>query len=1016
MRVCFALIVVTFVVSGCGGPAGGGRAGNGGTSGTGDETGGTDVDTGTVDVTGSDTSGETDTGTVGTDDTGTAETDTTGTEDTGTEDTGTEDTGTEETGTEDTGTEDTGEPPTGDACVGGSDSAILETQDVSAAALTCALGCIGQDEGCVEKCVWESTGLSTGCAQCVGELANCGLSNCVAQCAADPGAADCLACQQESGCFTAFEECAGVVAPVPDPPDPVEGCAGVEDQFLLLGGKVTPKALTCAINCVGTDPACAAVCIADETGLSDPCASCYSELAACIFGGCLAQCFADPGSTTCLSCQGGAGCTSAFETCATVEYEPPPPLGGCEPFCQPGWECGPDGCGGTCGTGCFGGEVCNNAKHTCEDNGGCEPFCQPGWECGPDGCGGVCGPGCGFGELCNNAKHSCDTFDPPPDLSPFGGECQRGGDCQPFVNTPSGSVDNPAWPACMNAKCETGQCFEPACTKSCTLTKDIVDAEGNVGPDGIDDPDAPFDDCQGAVDGWMGEDYTCIAFAPPGQGMPVNFCVPGTTFKPCANNSDCPGTETCQLQYILGAYSTRCAAAPKGAATIGEFCNRNPDEGDVTYCETRLCFGPGCTGFCESDEDCGTNAMVCLPDFEIFGDSNPDITFPICWGKPCDSNADCPGDEHFCRINFNGEYDEGAAWEHYCASAAPDAAAVGEACEDDATDAIPKPPCAGPCLNNGTCSAICQADSDCAAGGDSMKCNANASGVDYNNDDVDDQYLPLGLCVDFPGTQTPCGADTDCAGSPTPEACDYFSFFQPDGAMDATGICTETKPGEGDVGDACGGSSGVTCKSGFCLGSQGDQPGFCTALCSKKSDCPAGPQTLGLFAGTYNMFCFAYLYSNGLDVTTPEDTVYVPLCRPVVSEVSPLDDCSADLTCTGADQACQAIAIAVGATGPTSVEYLCFGAGFNDALGDFKLSTADLGDACDITFESSSPSQHCKSNYCLPGAGDDKGYCSKLCATDEDCSEPNMKCEDLVLIDRKGTAQDVTTQVCKKDD
>ncbi len=684
---------------------------------------------------------------------------------------------------------------------------------------------------------------------------------------------------------------------------------------------------------------------------------------------------------------------------------------------------------------------------TSSDETTCVPFCQPGWECGPDGCGDVCGGGCTGGCAepcpgdapcsleCNNAKHVCEETCEAPPLEPLGGPCGRQGECQPFVNTPNGFEENPNWPQCINAKCESGQCFEPACSRPCTITKDQVDHAGSAGPDGVDDPDAAFDDCAGAKDGPLGTEYTCVAFAPPDQGQPVNFCVPGTTFAPCVNNTDCPANETCQLQYILGEYSTRCGSAPKGSVEIGGFCNRNPEEGEVAYCETTLCFGPGCIGFCGDDSDCLTDscsggkcgktgadcagdaecsALYCYQQFEVFGQSNPDIKFDICWGNVCTGNTDCPGDDYFCRINFNGENNENAAWEHLCAAAAPNAAKLGEECEDDSTDNIPKPPCAGPCLNNGICSAICEADADCAGGGPSMKCNANAVPVDFNNDEIDDTYIALGLCVDYPGSQTDCQSDGDCAGAATPEACDFYPYLLADGAIDAKGICVETEPGQGDVGDACGGNSGVTCKSGFCLGTQGDQPGFCTALCGSKADCPAGPTTLGLFTGNYNMFCFGYLYSNGFDDTSNEDMVFVPLCRPAVAETSPLTDCSGDFKC-GPNEACQAIAIASGSTGPTNLEYLCMGAGIFDAQGAFQASTGKLGSSCDILFESMDPGDFCESNYCLPDAGDDEGYCGALCTTNADCSAAGMVCDEMVLIDRKGADNDVSTKVCRKE-
>jgi hypothetical protein len=65
----------------------------------------------------------------------------------------------------------------------------------------------------------------------------------------------------------------------------------------------------------------------------------------------------------------------------------------CDPICN-NRECGPDGCGGTCGT-CAGGETCDG-NGQCQ---GCTPACT-GKECGDNGCGGTCGS-CAAGESCD---------------------------------------------------------------------------------------------------------------------------------------------------------------------------------------------------------------------------------------------------------------------------------------------------------------------------------------------------------------------------------------------------------------------------------------------------------------------------------------------------------------------------------------------------------------------------------------------------------------------------------------
>ena len=72
----------------------------------------------------------------------------------------------------------------------------------------------------------------------------------------------------------------------------------------------------------------------------------------------------------------------------------PVPLGSCTPSCS-GKECGPNGCGGSCGT-CPGNETCEDG--VCES---CVPQCS-GKSCGADGCGGQCGS-CPSGQSCNAA-------------------------------------------------------------------------------------------------------------------------------------------------------------------------------------------------------------------------------------------------------------------------------------------------------------------------------------------------------------------------------------------------------------------------------------------------------------------------------------------------------------------------------------------------------------------------------------------------------------------------------------
>jgi V8-like Glu-specific endopeptidase len=71
-------------------------------------------------------------------------------------------------------------------------------------------------------------------------------------------------------------------------------------------------------------------------------------------------------------------------------------LPACNPMCS-GKSCGPDGCGGNCGT-CANGESCS-ATGQCMS--ACTPQCG-GKACGSDSCGGTCGT-CGSGQTCSSS-------------------------------------------------------------------------------------------------------------------------------------------------------------------------------------------------------------------------------------------------------------------------------------------------------------------------------------------------------------------------------------------------------------------------------------------------------------------------------------------------------------------------------------------------------------------------------------------------------------------------------------
>ncbi|MBN1772849.1 MAG: hypothetical protein JXB32_16380 [Deltaproteobacteria bacterium] len=170
----------------------------------------------------------------------------------------------------------------------------------------------------------------------------------------------------------------------------------------------------CAGSCVTGLTDCGGACVDLQTDEAH-CGSCGRTCGAaeeCVDGGCVCvpsctgrECGPDGCGGTCPpGCTGGAGCR-ADGTCE------------CVPSCT-GRECGPDGCGGTCPPGCSGGWICGAAGRcecagtpcgslccyggqVCTGGTCCTPACA-GRECGPDGCGGSCGT-CPSGWSCDAA-------------------------------------------------------------------------------------------------------------------------------------------------------------------------------------------------------------------------------------------------------------------------------------------------------------------------------------------------------------------------------------------------------------------------------------------------------------------------------------------------------------------------------------------------------------------------------------------------------------------------------------
>ncbi len=101
-----------------------------------------------------------------------------------------------------------------------------------------------------------------------------------------------------------------------------------------------------------------------------------------------------------------AACTLFFDPKRPDFVDDAGPDGDSDADCIPeclGRECGQDGCGWECPSGCELDETCDEDAGVCI----CIPECTD-RECGDDGCHGTCEPGCDSGQFCSPEGHCID--------------------------------------------------------------------------------------------------------------------------------------------------------------------------------------------------------------------------------------------------------------------------------------------------------------------------------------------------------------------------------------------------------------------------------------------------------------------------------------------------------------------------------------------------------------------------------------------------------------------------------
>lgn len=653
-----------------------------------------------------------------------------------------------------------------------------------------------------------------------------------------------------------------------------------------------------------------------------------------------------------------------------------------------------------------------------------------------NGCSASCGQ-CTGGKKCDVGTHQCVASS---------GKTTLGNACGPSATCPFPKLQSQvqAYLVCINAQCDSNFCFigmgifdQGVCSvKDCTKTDNINNATGKPGPDGIEDA-GPSVDCGGAADGPAGSKFRCVDTPGPQFAPPVPICMPGTDFKPCKANSDCPADEACGFAGIFGQYSTHCIAKYKNAAgkagsATGQICNNGSSANQpLSICSNNFCQGQ-CTGFCKTDTDCvstpgacaagkcaGSGAscggdadcsgQYCAQNQQLFTDVVE--TFGICKGKKCTLDSDCGDSNFYCNPTYNqvmnpkGDPDptnptvvKMPAMENTCARKLAGGVKKGLACDpfpNNSSNTLKQCENASLC-QSGFCSNVCTQDADCAVG---MRCGAQSYPFNTQPQANPPAYTveaATGICVPDAGLTTECLGDAMCKNSQICRAWKYTADIA-DGkggkvaGVGNDGMCINDAVALLPAGSQCGPDAGDgLCKSDMCLlyfnypagdGTQA-QIGNCFSLCDGQAACGDGVM-IDLGKGQLQKFptiCDSVWnqYSGLADVL---NRTYIPICRPI-NPGSSLADCAVTKKCTDKTEFCRPQTVSLGPDKANiKVEYRCLKLP-TDANKNLT-ETKKVGEACTISADPNAPLE-CLSTICAYETAK-TGYCSGMCNSDSDC-------------------------------
>lgn len=645
---------------------------------------------------------------------------------------------------------------------------------------------------------------------------------------------------------------------------------------------------------------------------------------------------------------------------------------------------------------------------------GCSPNC---WTkvCGPDGCGGTCGT-CPEGTACSQDNSQCVVT---AVQVPLGGACGRTDKCKPLIETSSYTYPNPAWPGCLNDQCLEGPCLSWVCSRHCVVTKDtLVNGTSEAFPDGIEDADASGSDCAGGqIDPFPGG-FSCVETAPEWEDDPGGLCVPLSGFAPCESAKDCPPGETCGFLLVRGFHETRCLANPAGGLGLSGTCGWDPVTGDTVLCDSWACSGHGCTAPCvenghcltpgakcdETVGQCQESGRPCGPDSECSAWTcaegtvldDPSGLFTACAPRDCDRDPDCLDPDFYCRHEKAEVNGAGALAKGVCSLQLAGGGELGDYCNEVPGDGIPDLVCQDQAYcQDHSCGAMCTKDQDCDAGG-AMACGLLEYPGGPDPFEIQPVPFPVPVCQWIGASGAPCGVKSDC----TEGTCTPFVPVESQGFPAVEPRCMSAPLGSLGLGQRCGEAAwGQECDTRHCLLEDPDDnvPGYCSILCRTMDDCP-GATAVG--PDVVKWTCVGLLFAR-LGTTWIGDDQYASWCLPVAGDSS-LEPCGEGMACANPGETCRSF-VRHGAPGSESqVSYLCIHAA--KGYGPGELCQPDLGGT------------DCRSGSCAPTTLSGVGFCTRPCTTDGQCSSLGgglALCGDRVVIPGEPPAQPVTVKECR---